>query len=61
MKKATALLVALLAAALLFAGGSGESAASDSGKIQLTFFETMTSPGRTQVLQDLIASIIQSV
>ena len=55
MKKATALLVALLAAALLFAGGSGESAASDSGKIQLTFFETMTSPGRTQVLQDLIA------
>ena len=55
MKKSTALLVALLAAALLFAGGSGESAASDSGKIQLTFFETMTSPGRTQVLQDLIA------
>ncbi len=49
----TMLLVIVLAVSFVFAGGSGES--SDSGKIKLTFFETMTSPGRTRILQNLIA------
>ena len=55
MKKLTSmLLVFALAASIVFAGGSGEAASSDSGKVKLTFFETMTSPARTQYIQEMI-------
>ena len=56
MKRVLVALLVFMLSISLFAGGSSESSSSDSsGKIKLTFFETMTSPGRTQVLQNLIA------
>ena len=55
MKRVLVALLVLILSVSLFAGGSSESKADSSGKIKLTFFETMTSPGRTQVLQNLIA------
>ena len=53
MKRILVALLVLMLSVSLFAGGSSESSAS-SGKTKLTFFETMTSPGRTQVLLGLI-------
>jgi len=56
MKKRSILIVALLAASMSFLFANGEKESSSGSKIkELTFVETMTSPSRTKVLQDLIA------
>ena len=56
MKRVLTALLALMLSFSLFAGGSAETAASSSSpeKTKLIFFETMTSPSRTIVLQGLI-------
>ena len=52
LRLASILLVLLICVSGVFANGSNES--KSSGKVKLTFVETMTSPARTQVLQALI-------
>ena len=50
-------LVILMVTGLSFAGGGGQAS---SGKTELTFFEVMTSPGRTDVLKKMIADYEKS-
>lgn len=51
---------ALLAACIVLAALSGTAFAQGGKKVELTFFETLTSPARTEYLQGLIAKFEQA-
>lgn len=56
-KKVTKIFVVLLLiSASIFANGTSEATSTKNEKIKLTFVETMTSPSRTEVIQNLINS-----